>query len=225
MPTNVTLLLKGLLALSAKEGRTTGKVGVLKTPPAGHELTIKITKQPPTGPAPTPVILTRAQIKDALLLNIVNATQPTITIRNKNTVNRKITPANQDSFAWFVDLERPAELYPFSIGANTAEFVPILTFNSGQLYTVGPLSEDFLLVQRGMYAAYEDFGRVALTLGVDFLSTTSAVFKNGPDEVFNSTSEPGTHYQIEITHDAAQHPPVVTDANHYYKGVGAGISP
>ncbi len=48
-PTNVRLLLKGLLVLSAKEGQPTGKVGILKTSPQGHELTIVIRKIPPVG--------------------------------------------------------------------------------------------------------------------------------------------------------------------------------
>lgn len=219
MPTNITMLLKGLLVLDAKEGHTIGVVGILKNPPPGHVLTIKITRQPPGG---GPVTMPPPPIGGTLSLNIVNAGSPNITIRNPNPVNRTVAPANQDSIKWFVDLERAGELYRFSIGANRDEFMPILTFNSGRLFAA-ELSENFLLVQRGIFASYEDFGRVALTLGVEFLSATSAVFKNGPDVVFDSASEPGTDYKIEITHDAAQHPPVVTDANNYYKALGAGI--
>lgn len=222
MPTNVRLLLRGLLVLSAKEGRTTGKVGILKTPPAGHELTITIRKQPPTGPSPRPIRLTRPQLMDALLLSIDNAAQPNITIANPNPVNRLIPPTDQDSFRWFVDLERAGELYPFSIGANRAELMPILTFNSGKLFAA-ELSENFLLVQRGIFSNYQDFGRVALTIGIDFLMTTRAVFKNGDVPVFDSATEQGTNYVIEIVHDAPQHPPIVTDANNYYKALGAGI--
>lgn len=218
MPTNVTLLLKGLIVLAAKAGSRTGVVGVLKNPPAGHQLTISVIRQPPAGaPVPIPV----GTINNTLSLDIVNNAAPDITIRNQNPIVRTAAPANQDSFGWFVDLERAAELYGFSIGANRAEFRPILTFNSGRLFAA-ELSANFLLVQRGIFSSYADFGRVAVKLGVEFLSATSAVFKNGSNVVFDSTSQPGD-YQIEITNDATQHPPVVTDANHYYKAVGAGI--
>lgn len=220
-PTNVRLLLRGLLVLSAREGQSTGKVGVLRTAPPGHGVTIVVHKIPPNGPAPDPINLN--PIHDALSLNIISA-EPNITIRNKNPVNRIQAPANQDSFNWFVDLERGSELYRFPIGANNNEFRPILTFNSGQLFTVPPLSDNFLLVQRGIFSSYQTFGRVAIRIGVDFLTAFSAVFKNGANTIFDSTAEPGTDYRIEITNDAAQHPAgPVSDANFYYRALGSGI--
>lgn len=222
-PTNVRLLLKGLLVLTAKEGQPIGKVGILKTSPPGHDLTIVINKLPPGGGGPpAPITLNRPQINDALSLNIVSA-QPNITIRNKNAVNRNALPANQDSFNWFVDLERPSELYRFPVGVNIEEFRPILTFNGGQLFTFA-LSETPLLVQRGIFASYQTFGKVAVTLGVDFLTTSQAVFKNGNATVFDSAAEPGTDYVITITNDAAVHGGgPVTDANNYYRALGTGI--
>jgi hypothetical protein len=121
-------------------------------------------------------------------------------------------------------LERSSELYPFPIGSNSNEFRSILTFNSGQLFTFPPLSENFLLVQRGIFSNYQNFGYVAITIGVDFLTAHSAVFKNGATTVFDSLTEPGTDYLIEITHDAEVHPAgPVTDANHYYRALGSGI--
>jgi len=221
-PSNVRLLLRGLLVLSAREGQPNGKVGCLRVPPAGHELTIKITKIPPAGPAPQPVTLNRAQIQDTLSLNITSA-EPNVTIRNKNPVNRFQAPVNQDSFNWFVDLEKASELYAFPIGANTDELKPVLSFNSGQLFTAA-ISYNFLQVQRGIFARYQDFGFVAITIGVDFLTTFRAVFKNGNNLIFDSATEPGTDYVIEMTNDADNHPPgPVSDANHYYRALGTGI--
>jgi hypothetical protein len=80
-------------------------------------------------------------------------------------------------------------------------------------------------VQRGIFSTYEDFGRVAVILGVDFLTTVRAVFKNGDDPpIFDSSTEPGTDYVITINNDAATHPQgPVSDANHYYKALGTGI--
>ncbi len=120
-------------------------------------------------------------------------------------------------------MEKASELYRFPVGVNIEEFRPILTFNTGQLFTAA-LSETPLLVQKGIFSAYETFGKVAVTLGIDFLTTFEAVFKNGNNTVFNSTAEPGTDYVINITHDAALHPGgPVTDANHYYRALGTGI--
>jgi len=220
-PTNVRLLLKGLLVLSAKENQATGKVGILRTSPPGHDLTIEIRRKFPTAPPQTTTI-NRPQISDVLSLNVVNA-QPNITIRNKNPVNRNAAPANQDSINWFVDLERASELYRFPVGVLSEELRPVLTFNSGQLFTAA-LSETALLLQRGIFSSYQTFGTVAITLGIDFLMTSQAVFRNGSATVFNSAAEPGVDYEITITHDAAQHPQgPVTDANNYYRALGTGI--
>src|SRR5947209_8719536 len=137
MPTNVRLLLRGLLVLAAKPGNPTGKVGILKSPASGHTLTITIKKQPPTGPVPPDIVLNRPQIMDALALEIDNAAQPNIIIRNNSPVVRtQSIPTQTDSFGWFVDLERQSELYKFSIGSNPDELVPMLTFNSGQLFAM-----------------------------------------------------------------------------------------
>ena len=221
-PTNVRLLLKGLLVLTAKEGQPTGKVGILKTSPPGHDLTIVIRKIPPVGLEPPLITLPRPQINDALSLNVIIA-EPNITIRNKNAVHRNEPPTNHDSFNWFVDLEKPSELYRFPVGVNSEEFRPVLTFNGGQLFTFA-LSETELLVQKGIFGAYKTFGKVAVTLGVDFITTSQAVFKNGSAVVFDSATEPGTDYVITITNDAAVHPGgPVTDANHYYRALGTGI--
>jgi hypothetical protein len=219
-PTNVRLLLRGLLVLSAREGEPNGKVGVLRTSPPGHGVTIVVNKIPLDGSESEQINLN--PIHDALSLNVLSA-QPNITIRNKNPVNRIQAPANQDSFNWFVDLERSSELYRFPIGANNNEFRPILTFNSGQLFTER-VSRNFLLVQRGIFSSYQTFGYVAITIGVDFLAASSLVFKNGANTIFDSAAEPGTEYLIEITNDAAQHPQgPVSDANYYYRALGTGI--
>ena len=223
MPTKVRLLLRGLLVLIAKEGQRTGQVGILRTHPDGHGLTITVTKFPPAGTPQPMAPIPRGQIRDVLTLDIINPTQPNITIRNRRPVNRKKdlsqSPDEPDSISWFLDFERAGETYPTSIGANRAELVPLLTFNSGELFTAGPLSQDFLLVQKGIASTFNDFGRVALTIGIDFVSE-NAKFMNDTIPVFDSTTEPNTDYTIEIVHDATGHGQVVTDANFYYSALG-----
>jgi len=221
MPTNVTLLLKGLLVLYAKKGETTAKVGILRTFPLGHELTITITKDPPPAQEPDPIVLTRHDVKPSLSLEIAPVT-PT-TIFDETPVDRNQPVQHPKSFAWFVDLEND-ELYGTDIGADPSGFSSILTINSGgELYTAEKPNESILQVLRPPAIDFEPFGRVALTLGVDFKSATRAVFKNGPKVVFDSDKEPNTNYLIEITHDAVSHLPVVLDANFYYTAVGSKI--
>lgn len=229
MPSNVRLTLKGLLVLAAKEGQPTGKVGILYAPPPPanpdyrHELTITITKEPPTGPSQT-IVLTRPNIRRDLSLQLTNAAPQNIAIRNRKPVNRHIPPVQHDSFRWFVDLEG-SELYAGPIGVDPAGFESILTFNGGALFTADKPNESILRHKPSGAGSYSAFGRVGLTLGVDFLSATSVVFKNGADTVFDSASEAGTDYTIEIVHDARLHPPIVEDANHYYTAVGTTIDP
>jgi hypothetical protein len=214
--------------LFAKEGQETGKVGILKTHPSDHDLTITVTKHPAGGNPQRQTPIPRGQIGNVLTLDIINPTQRTITIRNRRQVNRKKDlsqpPDEPDSIKWFLDLERAGEMYPTAIGANQAELVPLLTFNSGELFTAGPLSQDFLLVQKGLFSPLGDFGRVALTIGIDFIAE-QAIFLNSasPDPVFNSQPEPNTDYTIEIVHDAPNHGHIVTDANFYYSAVGQNI--
>lgn len=223
MPSDVRLLLKGLLVLSAKVGQGNGKVAVIKNHPQNHDLLIRVTKS--TGG--NPIERRRNQIQDLLSLNITNATTQLNTTPNTNPVDRKTmlpNPPEPTSFRWFVDLERPTELYKSSIGADSDELGPILEFNSGGQLLTAEVSRDFLKVQRGILANYEDFGRVALTLEVRFPGTTSAILMNGSrDELFNSNSEPNTNYKVEIIHDATTHGQIVTDANFYYTALGAGI--
>jgi hypothetical protein len=223
-PSNVTLILKGSLILFAKEGQTIGNVGILKYPPPMHELTIVINKQPPGGSMQHFKTLERADIKRTLRLDIRNTAHPTITFRNKNPIDRLHAPTEEESYRWFVDLEN-SEHYGTKIGASKAALSPILTFNSGELYTEA-ISEGLLYEQPGIFAQYEKFGFVALSIGIDFISAESAAFINGTDREFDSTSEPGTNYEIELINDLpddVEHSDVVNDADHYYKAVGLGI--
>jgi hypothetical protein len=221
--TKVTLLVKGLLVLSAQEGQQVGKVGIPKRHPGNHDLTIRVTRQPPTGGVQVDPPIPRGQIQNLLDLDIINPTVPRITIRNKARVARKDPPQNTDSFNWFVDLERPEEMYREPIGVIAGELMPVLEFNSGELYTVQPLSRNFLLVQRGLFSIPEPLGRVAITIGIDFTSER-AVFRNGSRPVFDSADQPGTNYMIELTHDPKHHPAIVTDANYYNTALGPDIA-
>lgn len=221
MPTTVTLFLKGSLVLFAKKGDTTGKVAILKVPPPRHVLTVKYKVQPPGGVfGPAQAV---SPIQDALDIDVVNPASPTITLRKENAqINRLLPPTDQDSFKWFVDFENQ-ELYPNSIGANKSKFKQILTFKGGELFSGAPLSYNKLLVQRGSEAEYETFGFVAGIIGVLF-SGDRVVFRNGGSVVFDSgTFDPGTNFRIELENDALPSSVLVTDANHYYKGIGSGI--
>lgn len=225
MPSNVKLLLRGLLVLVAKEGQREGKIGVLRTFPPRHDLTITITRTPPIVGVPNPFILRRGQIRDSLRLEIEPASNPNITIRNNSPVTRTLPPtaANANSFCWFVDLEGP-EFYDRRIGVDMTGFSSILTFNSGELHTDVPPNESILQVKKPPSSVYVPLGRVALTIGIDFNGATKAVFKNGGNEEFNSTTEQVTDYKIELTHDAPPpHSGVVEDANFYYTALGTAI--
>lgn len=223
MPTNVTLLLKGSLVLFAKKDRPLGTVAILRDPPPRHSLKIRYRLQPPGGVFGQYIPV--SSIQDTLRLNVQNNAHPNITLRDEHAqINRKLPVTNQDSYKWFVNLEN-AELYNSSIGANSAAFKQILTFNSGELFTAPlGLSYNFLMVQKGIVSDYEDFGTVAVKIGVEFSMTESVVFTNGSSVVFDSSTFPaGTNYEIELENDAPPISRLVTDANHYYKGVGSGI--
>jgi hypothetical protein len=126
-----------------------------------------------------------------------------------------------ESFRWFVGLEN-SELYNRPIGSN-GMFESLLTFDGGQIFTFDRPNESILQIQRRRADPYVDFGRVASSLGIDFLSAGRAVFKNGTTTVFDSSLEANTNYKIDIIHDAPQHPPTVEDANHYYTVLGTMI--
>lgn len=219
MPTNVRLRLNGLLVLDAKGGQRVGKVGILHAPPPPanprmrHVLTIKVGRVL-EGTA-VPVILTRPDIRPRLTLEITGGLHPTIAVRDPTPVNRHQPAMHPESSRWFVDLEN-SELFNGRIGSN-GRFESVLTFNDGgQVFTAERPNESILEIKRPGDADYRRFGRVALHLGVDFLGATRAVFKNGGQTVFDSQQEPGTNYNIDISHDAPEHPPTVEDANHYY---------
>lgn len=223
MPTNVTLLLKGSLVLSAKKGQPTGTVAILRQPPPRHVLKIQYRVQPPGGVFGP--LINVPLIQDALSVEVQNSAHPNITLRDEAaTINRLQAPTNQDSYKWFVDLEN-SELYGSTIGAIKDAFKQFLTFNSGELFTpTRGISYNKLQVQRGSNSDYETFGFVAGTIGVEFSLADKVVFKNGGVPVFDSSDPPpGTNYRIELENDAPPNSIIVADANHYYKAVGSGI--
>jgi len=221
MSTKVTLLLRGLLVLDARENAEEGRVGILQTRPRNHDLIIQVTRKPPSGPPRPDRPIERGQIKDSLLLDIVEPDNRKIRIRNNRRVNRKDRSSNPDSFYWFVDLERADEMYADPVGTFEDQLRPLLTFNSGELYTA-QISDNFLNVFDPPFPLPREFGHVAVTLGIDFVSK-SAVFKNGNHTVIDSEAEPGFTYTIELTHDAKDHPSIVTDANFYHTALGSNI--
>jgi hypothetical protein len=233
MSTTVTLLLKGSVVLFAKEGQSMGSVRILKSPPPNHVLTLAYQKQPPNSAFEKPIPIT--PIEDNLTLTVNNPKVPNITLRDRDAkINRKKSPKNQDSFKWFVDLEN-GELYDGPIGVKKSAFRQVLKFNSGQLFndiTGDPdnPSYNFLLIQKGNEANYQDFGYVSIRIGIEFVADGSVVFNNGtgPDPVFDSSKDAaGTNYRIILVNDMDPnlHPALVTDANHYYKALGSMIPP
>jgi hypothetical protein len=231
MPTNVTLLLKGSLVLFAKEGQQMGSVRILKDPPPKHVLSIGFQKQPPGGTWEPELPIPVSPINNDLRVTIYNSINPNITLRKKdvNIGDRMDTSIAPDSFKWFVDLEN-SELYGSSIGVKGNKFEQVLTFNSGELFNDARRGDNPsynpLLVQHGINQNYKPFGFVAIRFGINFSTNDRAVFTNGGGIVFDSAQYPaGTNFKIHLNHDATEHPMLVTDANHYYKAVGAGIPP
>jgi hypothetical protein len=220
MPTpNIALSLKGLLAISVKPDKSLCTVGILREPPPNppHPLAINL-KRIVGGVAvpPVPVL-----INTDLRLTVQNISKK-ITFPDATPVDRtKKNPPNPKSIKWFVDLD---ELYQAEIGIDRTAFNPILTFDSGELST-SEISQDFLRIQRGIFSNYEDFGYVASRIAVEiyFEANTTAVLTSGGVPVFNTALEPDTTFEIGIIQDASTHPKYVSDANHYYKGVGLGI--
>src|SRR5437764_8645759 len=113
MPSTVTLVLQGLIAVFVKEHSNKGTVGILKSPPVKHQLTITITKIPLDGsPQSTPPFTMAAQ----LALNVQGATKQDITfIDPQSTLNRMDTSQHKSSFSWAVDLD---QLYQKTVGAK-----------------------------------------------------------------------------------------------------------
>src|SRR5690349_18039622 len=204
MPPTVRLLLKGSLVLFAKEGQLNGSVRVLKEPPPNHKLSLSFKKRPPGGTLGPAIPIDF--IQNNLALQIQNPIMPTITLEDKiATIDRKSSPSHTQSANWFVDLENPKELYKKPpIGVKPGGFKEILACNSGNLFTdaagkSGNPSYNFLLVQSREGANYEDFGFVAIRIGIDFNTNDSVRFTNGTGGgagiIFDSTQDqPGTTY-------------------------------
>jgi hypothetical protein len=222
MPSNVQLLLEGLIAVFAKEHSTNGIVGILKSPPVNHQLTITITKTAVTGS--NPITFT---IKDPLELLVSGASQTDITFRDRQaSLDRTDPTKHKDSFSWAVDLENQ-ELYKKPIGANKASLSPILTFNAGELFT-DTISRDHLEILRGSDTNFQDFGFVAIKIGLVIAldkAGSQATFKSGGSPVFTVRDSDNALYEIDITHESPKpHPKVVTDANYYYTAVGSKLT-
>jgi len=235
MPTIVTLLLKGSLVLTGKAGQPTGRVRILNQPPPNHRLTISFKRQPPGGTFGPSIPVDF--IQPNLQLQVNNPVNPNITLRDNTAVIDRTNPSHLESAKWFVDFEND-ELYKVAIGFKPGAFRHILTFNSGDLFTdsagkIDNPSYNALLVQRGENANYEEFGFVAIRIGIAFATNDSVRFTNGSGGgaalIFDSTQDtPGTNYEISVVNDLdpnLPHPILCTDANHYYKGVGPGITP
>lgn len=213
---NVTLLLDGLLVLTATEGEQNGEVGVLGFDPLGHDLGLTVTRKHRGADIDIPV----NQIDSDLWLQI--EPRKSISVRDKTRVNRMDQMVkNPESYRWFVDLDDP-EFYGFAIGADRSMFDPILRFNGGELFTATP-PNDSVLDTHKLFGNPQHRGRVALVLGVAFKNATRAVFRNGNDVVFDSNDHPGDDYVINLSHNTDEHPTSSSDANWYYVGLGENI--
>jgi hypothetical protein len=229
MATNVTLLLRGSLVLFGRVGQPLGSVRILRQPPPNHALTIQYRIQPPGGIFGDPINVNA--IQDALRLDVQNPSNPNITLEDNATAIDRSRMMRLRSARWFVDFEN-SELYGSPVGIRPGGFKQILTFNSGNLFNdQGEDNPSYnpLLYQHGINENYIEFGFVSIRMGIEFLNAGRVIFTNGNSVVFDSADLPaGTNYKIDLVNDltgTAQHPTVVTDANHYYKGVAAGIPP
>jgi hypothetical protein len=224
-PPKVKLTLKGLIAVFVKPDRTECTVGVLSDVPTGHTLKI-IFKKPGTTGMEEYKRLEPPNIANNLHLDVQNISQNRVSLRKWPIfVNRRVDPTleNQDSFSWAVDLENQ-ELYNGLIGARKSAFNPILTFTNGDLCT-RLTSRNQLFTVRGIFSV-SPFGFVANIIGADFPldqpPNSTAVFLNGTEPI--TIPNPNEDWEIEINNDAAAHSGIVTDANHYYKAVGLGLT-
>jgi hypothetical protein len=213
---NVTLILDGLLILTATEGEDNGEVGILGLDPPGHALEITVTRKH-GGTTVDVKTFHRNDLGRQLSLDIQPGKK--ISVRDKTPVNRMNPVVHEESVKWFVDLD---ELYGFAIGADRDMFSPILSFNGGELFTaVTP--NDSILDRHPLLGASQHIGRVALYLGVFFKNSTRAIFRNEGVAIFDSNDNPGDDYEIHISHGTRQHSTSSADANWYYIGVGENI--
>lgn len=225
MPAKVTLVLKGLIAVTVKPDRSQCMVGVLADAPPDHQLKIIFRQPGPAGSMEEHARLEPPDIAYNLRLDVENISQERVTLRKWPTsINRQLDPipGTKDSFSWVVDLEN-LELYDGPIGARKSAFSPILTFTNGDLFT-HTISRNHLFTQRGIFAIRR-FGFVGTVIGADFLldqPESAAVFFNGLEPI--TPPNPSANWEIEINNDAEAHADIVTDANHYYKAVGLQLT-
>lgn len=217
---NVQVTLNGLLVVFVDPQNTQCRVGVLRQAPGNHTFNIKVVKADANGVFQPFAEIKEADIKNKLELTVSNTTKTGISRRKMNlAIDRKNGPTigNRDSFRWVVDFEK--DIYKKPIGAKKSGFASILTMNNGELLARN-LSENELIIKKGLNDPGVVFGKVATKTGIDIVldkPNSKAVFKNGNKIVFKADKQ--SRFQILISR-GCDNQPGGNDADSYYTALG-----
>jgi hypothetical protein len=217
---NVQVTLNGLQMVFVGPQSKKCTVGVLRDVPAGHAFEIKVLKADADGNFQPFAVLTEADIKKTLTLNVTGASQTGISRRKMDVpFDRKLGPTvdNVDSFRWVLDFE--SEIYSKPIGASKKGFASLLSVNAGELLTRS-ISQNELIIKRPPNGDEETLGKVATKTGIDIVLDklqSKAVFKNGNKIIFTADRDSTFLITFERGCGANQGG---TDADSYYNAVG-----
>jgi hypothetical protein len=212
----------GLVAVFVTNRRVC-KVGILRKTPGGHPHQHKVhVKEKDSTGATVDTHQGNIGATHALTLNSPLG----ISLRKEGmSIDRSVRPPStdpsHDSFEWAVSLEGP-QFYNRPIGAKEDGFHPLLTFDSGELYT-SKVSESMLQRLDPGDSDFHDFGFVAVEIGIfiPLSSRLQATFKNGFQHVF--TSRLDRFYEITIDNGPVHKPSgTATDAETYYEDDAIG---
>jgi len=219
--TNVALTMDGLVMAFTDEKNETCSLGILRDAPAGHDMSITISRlNPPEDPELLQTIH-QAGIENHLEITVSNTSKSGITRRGMDLKIDRLHPVteNQDSFLWVVDFEN--EIYHEPIGAKKEGFASLLTINHGELLTRNR-SKNMLTIKRGLDGAEEVFGFVATKFGIDIVldrPDSLAVFKNGDRVIFVADAQ--SNLLLEIKRGCSVN--AGNDADSYYTAVGDNV--
>jgi hypothetical protein len=214
----VEITLAGLIATFVDPNNEKCTVGVLRDTPGGHGLSITVNKKDANGDFQPFAEIKEADVKDQLEIKVENTSSRGISRRDK-AIDRKAGPTleNRDSFRWVVDFE--SDLYPEAIGAKKEGFKPTITLNHGELLT-RRLSDNELIIKKGLDGPEEIFGVVAVKTGIDIVldrPDSRAVFTNGGEVVFISDNQASFQIIVDRVCDSQ---PGGSDADSYYTALG-----
>jgi len=219
--TNVALTMDGLVMAFTDEKDETCSLGILRNAPAGHDMSIQISRANAQGDFELLETIHPAGIENHLEITVSNTSKTGITRRGTDSKIDRLNPTVEDreSFLWVVDFEN--EIYKEPIGAKKEGFAAILTVNHGELLTRNR-SHNKLLLKRGLNGQEEEFGFVATKFGIDIVldrPDSRAVFKNGDRIIFEADSK--SSFLLEINRGCSVN--AGNDADSYYTAVGDNV--